>query len=121
MSRFFVQLSRGGLVIAFGLAVSGCAKTRDLMTGREKVTFDGQNFRSTLAASKEDRAVFGVTVRDAAKSLSGAREAARYEATKYCIEQYGNSRVDWAVGPDAEDGQVVIRDGDLDFNGVCQG
>lgn len=107
--------------MALALMVSGCAKTRDLVAGREKLAFDGQYFRADLSASKEDRAVFAVTVRDAAKSIDGAREAARYEATKYCIQQYGNSSVDWVVGPDAEDGQLVITNGDLNFNGVCKG
>ncbi len=109
------------LILATVTAVSGCSKARDLVSGREKLAFDGQYFRADLSASKEDRAAFAVIVRDAAKSIDGAREAARYEATKYCIEQYGNSRVDWAVDPDAEEGQLVITGGDLNFNGVCEG
>lgn len=109
------------IALAATVAVSGCSKTRDFIAGREKLAFDGQYFRSTVSPSKEDRAAFAVTVRDAAKSVDGAREAARYEATKYCIEQYGNSRIDWAVGPDSDAAALVIRDGDLNFNGVCKG
>ena len=119
MSKSVAYLTRAGLVLALALVAAGCGKTRDLVTGREKLAFDGQYFRSSLSASKEDRASFSVEVRDAAKSLDGAREAGRHEATKYCIEQYGTSRVDWANGPDSE--EITLLDGSAMFSGVCAG
>ena len=57
-------------------------------------------------------------VKDATQSLDAARKAGAYEGTKYCIDKYGNSRIDWVVGPDAE--QLTVSDGDVQFRGTCQ-
>ena len=35
-------------------------------------------------------------------SLDGAREAGRHEGTKFCIDAFGTSKINWKVGPDTE-------------------
>ena len=47
-------------------------------------------------------------------------EAGGYAGTRYCIEKFGNSRIDWAVGPDTEPGRLTIADNTLVFRGTCQ-
>ncbi|SDN39280.1 hypothetical protein SAMN05216196_101392 [Lutimaribacter pacificus] len=99
-----------------GLALAGCGTLSD-----DRQTFDGVAFRASLSADKEDKRNFSVEVRDAAKSLAGAREAGRYEAVQHCIENFGNSRMSWSQGPDVEDADLQVADGDLILKGQCAG
>jgi len=87
----------------------------------ERVRFDGQLFKGRLDASKEDTRQFVATVSPVAASLDGAREAARYEGTKYCIAQFGNSYIDWTNSPDAEEADLQIENGTLTVVGACRG
>jgi len=108
------------ILLSLVLAVVAC-------TNREgrRITFDGIAFRTTAQAV--DRRVtleaFVVEVRDAAAALDAARAAANYEGIKYCIAQYGTSRIDWVVDPsdtssDTE-ARLTMTDGDLRVQGRC--
>lgn len=85
----------------------------------DRIAFEGHYFRAKLSKVDGQRDVFTVTVRDAAKSLEGAREAGRYEATKYCIKNYGSSDITWVVGPDTPAQNLAVVDGSLVFQGAC--
>lgn len=102
--------------LALIAVLAGCSGDKD------KILFDGYDFRSKTAPvdKKRSRADFTVTIKDATRSLDGAREAGRYQGTRYCIANYGNSDIDWAVGPDTDPAQLRIVDGDLSFQGTCQ-
>ena len=95
---------------------AGCSKKEDRMR------FDGHYFKTKSAAvdRKTSLAPFTVTVKDVAQSLEGARAAGGYEGTRYCIKNFGNSRIDWAVGPDTDPAQLRIADNTLVFRGTCQ-
>lgn len=103
-----------GLAVLSVLALAACSDE-----GRQ--TFDGVAFRASLDADKDDKRNFLIEVRDAGQSLDGAREAGRYEAVRHCIENFGNSRMRWELGPDAEDGALRIEDGNLILKGQCAG
>lgn len=94
---------------------TGCTKKEDRML------FDGFYFKSRAAAveRKTSLADFTVTVRDVSQSLEGARAAGGYEGTRYCIRNFGNSRIDWAVGPDTDPGLLSLADNTLVFRGTC--
>ena len=85
----------------------------------DRTTFDGHRFRASLKADRADPAPFRVEVRQAGKSLEGAREAGRYEATKHCIHYYGNSAALWQVGPDSPDAELVFEGDTLVLTGRC--
>jgi len=101
------------------VALSGCALNK--VNEGKNVTFDGHRFNAKLAEAKDNRASFVVVVAEVSKSLSGAREAGRYEATKHCLREYGTSEVTWRLGPDAPDGQLRISDNTLTLVGECVG
>ncbi len=82
-----------------------------------QVSFDGIRFGSSLKKISGDDLAFQVIVRNAARSLEGAREAGRYEATKYCIEKLSTSDIDWKISPDADD--LVLYSGNLELSGRC--
>ena len=104
------------LIAALSLALLAGCKSR-----RDRIAFDGQLFRSNASKVDGDRQQIAVSVRPVSASFQGALEAGRYEATRYCIENYGNSRVDWLVGPDQEPGTYRIEDDTLVLRGTCEG
>ncbi|MEM9549879.1 MAG: hypothetical protein AAGA05_01820 [Pseudomonadota bacterium] len=87
--------------------------------GQERVAFDGVFFRASTAPvdKRVSRADFDVVVRDVSQSIEGAREAARYEGTRYCIRYFGSSRIDWTIGPDTE--ALSVTNGQIAFRGRC--
>ena len=105
-----------GLAAALAATV-GCGR-RD----STDILFDGQRFRAKAAPVDRGRtlAEFLVTVNGVSASLDGAREAGRYEGTRYCIENYGSSKIAWAVGPDTEPARLRIENDRLSFRGTCQ-
>ena len=82
-----------------------------------KIAFDGYYFSSKLSRSKLDDRSFDLTVRRANRSLLGAREAGRYEATRFCIKNFGTSDIKWVMGPD--DQSIGLTGKVLKLNGQC--
>ena len=77
------------LVILFSLfLLIGCTAR----INENRVAFDGVMFNTKLkiASDKKD---FGVTIPRAHRSLHGAIEAGRYEATIYCLNKFETSDV----------------------------
>lgn len=111
-SRRIVALGLAGL-----LTVTAGCNQKD-----KRTLFDGMYFKTKAAAvdRKVTLADFTVTVKDVAQSLDAARQAGGYAGTRYCIENFGSSRIDWAVGPDTEPGRLTIADNTLVFRGTCQ-
>lgn len=68
----------------------------------------------------ETRRAFSVLVRAPGATLEQARESARYEATRHCIEQTGFSTVDWMMDPATADWAVRRNDaGEPIVSGRC--
>ncbi len=100
------------LLTCAALALTACNKRKDA------VLFEGLYFPAkTQRVSKEARDHFTVSVKDANQNLNAAREAGRYEGIKYCINEYGTSKIDWAVGPETE--TIIPVDSEIQFQGVC--
>ncbi|SEI81778.1 hypothetical protein SAMN05444007_102410 [Cribrihabitans marinus] len=124
-----VQVRRGarsgramrGVVL---IALVGALAATAACGNRKKtdVLFDGQRFRAKAAPVDKSRTLadFVVTVNGVSASLDGAREAGRYQGTRYCIEKYGSSKIAWALGPDADPAQLRIENDRLSFRGTCQ-
>ncbi|OAN72980.1 hypothetical protein A8B83_07225 [Rhodobacteraceae bacterium EhC02] len=110
------------LALGAAVALTGCSTVSgisDRLTGRNKQLFDGQVFRASVAFDKAAPADFVVRVQQPGKSLAGAREAGRFEATKHCITYFGNSTTIWQVGPDSPDAALVFDDDALVLTGRC--
>ena len=106
------------LLLSATIALSACANAK-VNSGRN-VEFDGARFGAKLSKG-DSREEFSVLVREPSKSLTGAREAGRYEGTKYCIQNFGTSEIIWSNGPDDADESLVITDNTLVFQGRCKG
>lgn len=94
------------------LLVAGCGR------GADRLAFDGQFYRTRLS-DLDERHKFQVTAAPVSASLLGAREAARYEATVYCVNEYGSSAIQWVVGPDDADEALPIANDTLTLQGAC--
>ena len=107
---------RAGACIAVvaSMLVAGCSGT---IRNVNAVKFDGHYFAGRATKSRVDPHGFSVRIRNAAKSIAGAREAARYEATIYCIEQFGTSDIIWSIGPDDE--AISLSNRSLTLAGRC--
>jgi len=101
------------VVVASTLVAACSGTTRNV----NAVKFDGHYFAGRASKSSLDPHGFSVRIRNAAKSIAGAREAARYEATIYCIEQFGTSDIIWSIGPDDE--AISLSNGSLTLAGRC--
>jgi hypothetical protein len=98
-------------LVAAGL-LSACGPSEDA------IAFDGQLYR-TKVRDLDQRHTFTVTAKPVSSSLLGAKEAARYEATIYCVNNYGSSKIDWLVGPDDPDEAMSIENDTLTLQGEC--
>lgn len=101
------------VLLTAALALTACGPDED------DILFEGQFFRAKIDTDRGSRDEFTVLVRPVSASLTGAREAARYEATVYCVNRYGSSAIDWEVGPDAPDAALPIQDDTLFLKGTC--
>ena len=93
-----------------------------ISSSSNRVFFDGHYFRAK-AKPVDKRATpteFTVVVNDVSASLDGAREAGRFEGTKFCIHNFGTSQILWKVGPDSDPQSLRIVDDKLTFAGACQ-
>ena len=74
------------------------------------------NWRSLVDfLNKKD---FEITVLRANRSLSGAKEAGRYEATIYCVNKFGTSDIVWDLDP--EDVSEVSSSKSIFIKGRCR-
>ena len=96
------------------LMLGGCTERA------KRVHFDGKHYPTRgKAVSKDDRKAFVVSVRRADQGIDGAREAGRHGGSRYCIETFGTSRIEWAQGPDDPAETLVINNGALQLSGRC--
>ena len=109
-----VMMVRLGAIAILTAGLTACGPDED------DILFDGQFFRASIDSERATREKFTLTVRPASASLLGAREAARYEATVYCVNRYGSSKIKWiGASPDSEDADLTIRDDKLFMQGEC--
>ena len=112
---------RLAVVVGLVAGISGCEKAKRNLS-RISYFYEGVTYKATIEKSKNDRQSFRVIVRNAALGLTGAKEAARLGANRYCIENYGSTDITYAgAGPDTENEDLVLSNGQLVFDGECAG
>lgn len=101
------------ILLAVTLALSACNKNKD------RVAFDGKFFKTKAKSASDDRQSFTVKVPRINQGLTPALEAGRYEGTRYCVENFGTSDIEWINGPDADDSALNISGTTLTLSGRC--
>lgn len=115
MNADLIRLGRKAALAGMLLTLVACGQARN-----ERILFEGQYFPAKTSKVGDDLSQFVTVIDDVSSSLDGAREAGRYEGTKYCIANFGTSRIDWVVGPDTPPEALTIRDNTLTFQGRCR-
>ena len=96
------------------LVLAGCGQSRI-----SQITYEGAVFNGDLRSERGDRAAFVATGGPASVSLEGARQAAKFQAVRHCIDYLGSSDVEWINGPDVEDAELVVENNDVVLTGRC--
>jgi len=96
------------------LLVLAACESRD-----DRLAFDGFFFRTSSSDINDDPAQFVAITRNVSQSFEGARQATFYEATRYCIETFGTSRIRWVIGPDTPPEALSVVDDTLTYQGEC--
>lgn len=105
---------RAGLALIMLTVLAGCAERE------ERVFFEGNYYPGKARAEKEDRRNFTASVRRAGRGMEGAQQAVVYEATRYCLENFGTSEITWSGVPEGAEGPVYGRSGDtVSVRGRC--
>lgn len=67
----------------------------------------------------DDKRDISISVKNNGAGLEEVRESVRFEATKYCLLNFGGSEADWTIDP-ATDDWAFVQDGDaLTFTARC--
>ncbi|MFX0541332.1 hypothetical protein ACEWPM_006310 [Roseovarius sp. S4756] len=99
--------------ICAALTLTACGKPG------ERVRFNGNYYPTDLNQVGDRREVFVIAVRDPGQGIEGAREAGRFAATRYCVETFGDSTINWLTGYDPDAGAAVFDNGKLILRGSC--
>ena len=86
---------------------------------QNRIAFDGQFFRTNVAKVDKSRDTFVLSVRNPGKSIQGARLAAHHEGIRYCVGNFGTSKIEWDVNPLDEAVPPQLEDGKLVYRGKC--
>lgn len=104
----------GVAVAALMIVVAGCSARE------ERMLFDGNYYPADSGAVSQDRLDFTASVTRASQGMDGAQRATVHEATRYCVNTFGTSRIDWANVPAGSDGPAFARNGDrVSASGRC--
>ena len=74
-------------------------------------------FRAKL--SKGEERAFTVAVTHEGNGVEEVRESVRFEATKYCLLNFGGSDAEWEIDPASEDWAFTQDGAQLIFAGEC--
>lgn len=109
-----LTLRAAGLVLLLLGALAACTERK------ERPVFDGVYYPAKSRGVKQDLRMVTASVSRANRGVEGAKKAAVHEATRYCIENFGTSRIDWAGVPEGQEGPVFQRAGDrVSVTGRC--
>ena len=84
-----------------------------------RVLFDGINFRTKAKSESKDRMSFAVTVPKPDRNLQAALAAGSFEATTYCVQNFGTSDLEWFNVPDVDDAALQYKGSRLLLTGRC--
>lgn len=103
-----------------GLALISLAVLASCTEREQRVLFEGNYYPGKARAEKADRRNFTASVRRAGRGANGAQQAVFYEATRYCLDNFGTSEIEWVGVSDGSEGPVYVRSGDtVSVKGRC--
>ena len=104
--RTGISCLKGIGVAALIIGLAGCADRE------QRMFFDGNHYPASSGADQQGLRAFTASVTRASQGINGAQAAALHEATRYCVNTYGTSTIDWANVPPGTKGPAYGRSGD---------
>ncbi len=103
------------LLLVTAVAVAGCGPKNE-----ERVLFNGIYYKTKSdTTNKEDRKQFQSVVRRPEQDIRGALEAGRHEGQRYCLKNFGTSKIEWTRGPDDPGAALYVDGSRLVLTGTC--
>lgn len=100
--------------LGLALVLAGCSDRS------ERVMFNGNYYPPASSADSEGGRGFTASVSRASSGMAGAQLAVQHEATRYCLQNFGTSDIDWAGAPEGAEGPAFGRTGDrVSVRGRC--
>jgi hypothetical protein len=110
---------RGLVLVALVGAVASlpaCARIRNLGKGAPETDL---GYRAAVSKGQDPRDI-AISVKAKGAGLAEVREAARYEATQYCLFNRGSSDTDWVLDSATGDWAYTVQGEDLVVNARCR-
>lgn len=102
------------LLVGALLILSACERRS------ERVLFDGEYFRTKVSKeSRDNQQSFSVVVPGISRNFEAARDSGRFAATRYCVNTFGTSDIEWQSGPDDDPETLQINNDRLTLLGTC--
>ncbi len=112
-----MSLKRWIILGSVAVLLSGCGSVRDRIFGGSQ-SDSALPFRATLTKG-DDRRNISVRVRAGGVAVADVRESVRFQATRYCLTNFGGADTRWQIDPVSRD-WAFTRDGqDMIFQGRC--
>lgn len=104
------------------LVLSACSGRSTIGSSKNRVFFDGFYFPAKVRPvdKKTQRDEFIIEMKRVTQSLNAAGEAAHFEGTRYCVEEFGSSVIEWAQDPLTTTETRVPSNDQLTFRGTCK-
>ncbi|KMW57840.1 hypothetical protein AIOL_002808 [Candidatus Rhodobacter oscarellae] len=121
-------MTRLFLIGLLTLSLASCGVARNIgntvgvgqgASKRTTVEGNGTRFRARANVQSGDRRAVTITVTPVAADPDGAKEAGRYQATRYCLLTYGGSDTEWTIGPDQPIEELPVENDTLTLEGRC--
>ena len=112
-----MTLTRLLILICVALTLTGCG-LRERIFGSGGQADRVLPYKAKLARG-EDTRDFAVQVQAGGASVQAVRESARFQATRYCLTNFGGADASWQLDPVTGDWAYSRDGGDLLFRGRC--
>lgn len=112
-----MSLKRWVILGAVALTLSGCGSIRERFFGGGQAD-RALPYKASLAKG-EDRRDFAVRVRAGGASVANVRESVRFQATRYCLTNFGGADARWSINPATGDWAFTRAGEDMVFQGRC--
>ncbi|MEP3345492.1 MAG: hypothetical protein ABJN34_11630 [Litoreibacter sp.] len=108
---------RTALITALVLTTASCSTlARDKSRGAESER--ALPFKAKLSKGDDKRDI-AISVENKGAGVEEVRESVRFEATKYCLLNFGGSEAEWQVSPVSDDWAFTQDGNKLVFNARC--
>ena len=97
----------------------GCGSITPYFKGFKVKPTEPLPYKTSLSAQKNAEE-FVVSVKNKEQGIEEVRESVRFEATKYCLLNFGTSDINWKISQITQDWAFDSNSGKLIFSGQCE-